>query len=141
MRNRAVCCDAGGVALRCLIVDDNEQFLHVASSSLSRDGLAVVGTATTSASAIAETSKLRPDVVLVDVGLGQESGFKLARQLVETFPYLDSGVVLISTRAEEDLAELIATSHAVGFISKTDLSTAAVLDLVSAGGPTGSRGR
>ena len=134
MRGGAFCCDAAGVALRCLIVDDSERFLQAASSSLGRDGLEVVGTATTSAAAIAQASKLRPDVVLVDVGLGRESGFDVARQLVETFPYLASGVVLISTRAEEELVDLIATSAAVGFISKSDLSTATVRALVSADG-------
>jgi two-component system nitrate/nitrite response regulator NarL len=118
------------VPLRCLIVDDNEQFLRAAGPGLGRNGLVVVGTATTSAAALDEVAKLRPDVVLVDVGLGEESGFDLTLRLVDAFPYLASRVVLISTRAEDDYGDLVETSPAVGFISKSELSASAVRELV-----------
>jgi two-component system, NarL family, nitrate/nitrite response regulator NarL len=88
--------------------------------------IAVVGTARTIAEALEQTEALRPDIVLVDVSLGDESGF----DLVESFPDLRSGVVLISTRAEEDLTDLIATSPAVGSLSKSRLSPSAVRELV-----------
>jgi two-component system, NarL family, nitrate/nitrite response regulator NarL len=118
------------VALRCLIVDDSERFLEVARSSLHRDGVEIVGTATTSATALEQTRKLRPDVVLVDLGLGTESGLDLARRLVEDYPYLESRVVMVSTQAEEDVADLVGASAAVGFIPKRALSPAAVRRLV-----------
>jgi DNA-binding NarL/FixJ family response regulator len=124
--------DAGSVPMRCLIVDDSEQFLRAASTSLGKNGIEIVGTATTSATALAEVAKLRPDVVLVDVGLGEESGFDLVVELVGAFPYLASNVVLISTRAEDDYGELVEASPAVGFISKSELSAGAVHELVSA---------
>jgi two-component system, NarL family, nitrate/nitrite response regulator NarL len=122
------------VALRCLIVDDSERFLDVARSSLDRDGIEVVGTATTSATALEQAGKLRPDVVLVDLGLGSESGLDLARQLVEDYPYLESRVVIVSTQAEEDVADLVRTSAAVGFISKRALSSTTVRRLLEANG-------
>jgi DNA-binding NarL/FixJ family response regulator len=123
------------MGLRCLIVDDNERFLEVARSSLSRDSIEVVATATTSAEALRQTAELHPDVVLVDIGLGEESGFDLARRLADCFPELRSGIVLISTRSEEDYADLIASSPAVGFLSKSRLSAGAVRELMSAGAP------
>jgi DNA-binding NarL/FixJ family response regulator len=131
MRPERSGCEARLVALRCLIVDDSLRFLEVACRGLSRDGIEVVGTATTSAEALDEVQRLRPDVVLVDVSLGAESGFDLSRQLA-VVP--DSGlqIVLISTRAEEDLHELIAESPAVGFIPKSRLSAKAVRELVNA---------
>jgi DNA-binding NarL/FixJ family response regulator len=131
---RVVHCDAEQVLRRCLIVDDNERFLEIARISLERQGLEVVGTATTIAGALLEAAGLRPDVVLVDVALGAESGFELTRRLVEDFPELQARIVLISTRGEEDLADLIASSPAVGFLSKSLLSAAAVRCLVDAGG-------
>ncbi|MEN3269859.1 MAG: two-component system, NarL family, invasion response regulator UvrY [Pseudonocardia sp.] len=131
---RVVHCDAERVLRRCLIVDDNERFLEVARISLERQGLEVVGTATTIAAALLEAAVLRPDVVLVDVALGAESGFELTRRLVEDFPELRARIVLISTRGEEDLADLIASSPAAGFLSKSLLSAAAVCGLVDAGG-------
>jgi DNA-binding NarL/FixJ family response regulator len=121
------------MVIRCLIVDDNERFLEVARSSLSRDSIDVVGTATTSAEAMRKAAELRPNVVLVDIGLGEESGFDLARRLAEGFPDLYSGIVLISTRSEEDYTDLIASSPAVGFLSKSRLSATAVRALVSPG--------
>jgi DNA-binding NarL/FixJ family response regulator len=69
--------------------------------------------------------------VLVDVGLGEESGFDLTRQLVDAFPYLRSRVVLISTHEEDDLVDLVDGSRAAGFICKSELSATAVLGLVS----------
>jgi DNA-binding NarL/FixJ family response regulator len=121
------------MSLRCLIVDDSEQFLRAASSTLGRNGIEVIGTATTSATALDQVAKLRPDAVLVDVGLGEESGFDLTRQLVDAFPYLASRVVLISTRSEDDYSDLVDASPAAGFIPKSELSGSAVRDLVPPG--------
>ena len=67
--------------VRCLIVDDNRLFLENATSLLEREGLDVVGVAADSAEAIRLVSELRPDVTLVDIDLGDEDGFELARQL------------------------------------------------------------
>ena len=118
------------MSVRCLIVDDSERFLRAASTSLGRNGLEVVGTATTSSAALDQVAELRPDVVLVDVGLGEESGFDLTRTLVDAFPYLESRVVLISTHERDDLGDLVGASPAAGFICKSDLSSGAVLELV-----------
>ena len=119
-----------GVALRCLIVDDNETFLEVAADSLAGDDLEIVGTARTSSEALSQAAVLRPDVVLVDINLGEDSGLELARTLVERFPRLSSSVVLISTRPEKDFGGLIKASPAAGFIAKTQLSGRAVRELV-----------
>jgi DNA-binding NarL/FixJ family response regulator len=116
---------------RCLIVDDNESFLEIAAASLAGDDLDVVGTAATTAEALRQVAEQRPDVVLVDINLGEESGLELARILVERFPRLASGVVLISTRAERDFGGLIKTSPAAGFVPKTELSARAVLEVVA----------
>jgi DNA-binding NarL/FixJ family response regulator len=131
MRRLDVRARLGRVRPRCLIVDDNESFLEIAAASLAGDDLDVVGTAATSAEALRQVAEQRPDVVLVDINLGEESGLELARILVERFPRLASGVVLISTRAERDFGGLIKTSPAAGFVHKTELSARAVLEVVA----------
>ena len=113
--------------IRCLIVDDNREFLDTARVLLEREGIAVVGVATTSADGLRLEKELRPDVVLVDLRLGNENGFDLARQLSAT-------VILISTHAEDEYAETIAASPAAGFIPKAHLSASAILRLAGDAG-------
>ena len=110
-------------------MDDNAAFLEAATTLLERDGMEVVGTASTIADALREVQAVRPDVVLVDISLGLESGFDLARRLAE----VDGGaaVILISTRDAEDLDELIAAAPALGFVPKSELSAEAIERLVS----------
>jgi CheY-like chemotaxis protein len=115
------------MALRILIVDDSEHFLRAARSALEQDGVSVVGTASASAEALQLTAELQPDVVLVDVDLGEESGFELCDRLAEID---DARVVLISAYPESELADLIALSPAVGFVPKAELSASAVSNLI-----------
>jgi two-component system, NarL family, nitrate/nitrite response regulator NarL len=113
------------VSLRCLIVDDNRSFLDSARFLLVREGLVVAGVASTVADALRQVEAVRPDVVLVDISLGEESGFDLARRLAVS----EAGapvVVLVSLSAEADYADLIAASPAAGFIPKAELSAAAI---------------
>ena len=119
--------DASGVQLRCLIVDDNSLFLEGAADLLRREGVDVVGVASNSAEAIRLVAELRPDVTLVDIDLGDEDGLELARQLNDVSA-AHSKVILISTHSEEDLAQLVAASPALGFVPKTRLSAQAIRD-------------
>ena len=120
-------CDPARVDLSCVIVDDNAEFLEAARSLLEREGVKVVGVAATCADALRRVAELRPQVVLVDVDLGGESGFDVTRGIAKA---IGTTVILISTHAEDDLAELIAESPAVGFISKSELSAYAIQGLV-----------
>jgi DNA-binding NarL/FixJ family response regulator len=119
------------VTLRCLIVDDSPRFLAAARGLLERQGLTIVGVASTSAEALERVQELRPDVTLVDIDLGGESGLELARRLHHQAGPAPARVILVSTHAEEDYAELIAASPAVGFLSKSTLSAGAIHDLLS----------
>jgi DNA-binding NarL/FixJ family response regulator len=126
MRPRESLATLGRVALGVLIVDDNASFLGAAQVLLEREGLSVVGVASTTADAVRLAADLRPDVVLVDIMLGRESGFALARRLVEDGGGGESAVILISTHAQADFAELIAESPAAGFLPKSELSADAI---------------
>jgi CheY-like chemotaxis protein len=112
------------MAFSCLIVDDNSHFLEAASDLLRREGATVLGVASTSAEALRRAEELRPDVVLVDITLAGESGFELARRLAEGDG--GSAVILISTHAEADFADLIAESPANAFLPKSELSVDAI---------------
>ena len=111
------------MTLRSIIGDDNAQFRGAARDLLERQGVDVVGVASSGAEAVRLAGDLRPDVTLVDIDLGTESGFDVARDLVET---VGARVILISTYAERDFTDLIAASPALGFVSKSDLSASAI---------------
>jgi DNA-binding NarL/FixJ family response regulator len=125
--------------LRCLIVDDSPRFLDAARGLLERQGITVVGLASTSADALRRAQELKPDVMLVDIDLGGESGLELARRLQGQAGPVPARVILVSTHAEQDYAELIDASPAIGFLPKTAVSGGAIRDLLA--GVSGPPGR
>jgi DNA-binding NarL/FixJ family response regulator len=108
--------------LRCVIVDDSPLFAAAAAKLLDREGITVVGVAFNSAEAMSRVAALKPDVTLVDVYLGGESGFDLAEQLVS----IASPVILTSTHSEQEFADMITESSALGFVPKVELSPEAI---------------
>jgi DNA-binding NarL/FixJ family response regulator len=114
------------VTFRCLIVDDNPEFLAAARDLLRSEQVDVVGVASTGAEAVRMVGELRPDVTLVDVYLGPENGFDLALRLAGGEEEPRPVVIMISTYAEKDLADVIAASPAAGFLPKSELSAAAI---------------
>jgi DNA-binding NarL/FixJ family response regulator len=120
------------MALRSLLVDDNARFLAAARELLEREGIEVIGAASTIDEAERLAGELRPDVCLVDIDLGDESGFDLARRLAERADH-PPRVVLISAYPERDFTDMIADSPAIGFLSKPDLSAARISALLAGG--------
>jgi DNA-binding NarL/FixJ family response regulator len=112
--------------MRCVIVDDNQSFLREARELLEREGIDVVGVATSGREALATIARLQPEVTLVDIDLQGESGFDLVRALAVAPARSGSSVILISIHDEPDFAELIEASPAAGFVSKLDLSAQAI---------------
>jgi CheY-like chemotaxis protein len=119
------------MALRALLVDDTPRFLEAARTLLERQGIVTVGVASTSAEALQQVAELRPDVTLIDVDLGAESGFAVARLLAQAPCHASSPAILMSAHSAEDFADLISESPALGFISKLDLSADAVHALLA----------
>jgi DNA-binding NarL/FixJ family response regulator len=120
------------MTLRSLLVDDNSRFLAAARELLEREGIDVVGVASTIDDATRLAVALRPDVCLVDIDLGDESGFDLARRLAEPGDQ-SPHVVLISAYPERDFADMIEDSPAIGFLPKPEISAARIRALVAGG--------
>ena len=110
--------------LRCVVVDDDQSFLEAARILLETDGVTVAGTASTAADAIRRVDALRPDVVLIDIRLGEESGFNAARQLAAGDHH--AALIMISTHAEADYTDLLAESPVIGFLPKAEISGQAI---------------
>ena len=119
------------MSLRCLIVDDSPRFGEEARGLLEQEGISVVGIATSGDEAVELAQALRPDLALVDISLGEESGFDVARRLVDSSNPEPPAVIFISTYDEREFSSRIEASPALGFIAKIELSAERIRRLVA----------
>jgi CheY-like chemotaxis protein len=108
-----------------LVVDDYGPFRLVVREMLERDGFRVVGEAWDGAGAVEAVRSLRPEVVLLDVHLPGEDGFTVCERLQSLAPVPQ--VVLTSSHDVASFRRRLRTSAARGFISKADLTSAALV--------------
>jgi two-component system, NarL family, nitrate/nitrite response regulator NarL len=114
--------------VRCLIVDDNAGFAAAARKVLEAGEITVVGTASSSSEAVVLFTELRPDVTLVDIDLGAESGIDLVEKLHQALA--SSPVILISAYSADDFHDPIVNSSAVGFVAKSELTASAIREVL-----------
>lgn len=108
-----------------LIVDDHAAFRRLARRLLEAGGLTVVGEAQDGPSAIAAARELDPEVVLLDVLLPDEDGFRVAERVASAC--LRTRIVLTSSREIDDLRTRLEDTSACGFLPKEQLTGDALL--------------
>jgi DNA-binding NarL/FixJ family response regulator len=113
-----------------LIVDDHPSFRATARMLLEAEGFHVIGEAPDAAGALREAQALHPDLVLLDVNLPDGSGIDVARELTTPPATGRPAVVLVSSRESCDYGCVVGECGARGFISKGELSGAALQDLL-----------
>jgi DNA-binding NarL/FixJ family response regulator len=87
--------------VRVLIVDDHPIVRQGVRSLLDAfTDIEVVGEADGPASALSQVAKLHPDVVLLDVRLGEANGIEVARQMRRYHP--DSRVIILTTYDDDE---------------------------------------
>lgn len=111
-----------------LIVDDHSGFRTLARRLLESGGFRVVGEAAGAVEARSAVPSLQPEVVLLDVNLPDGDGLLLAEELTDRAHA--PAVVLISSHERSDFGDRLERTGARGFISKADLTPAAIADLV-----------
>jgi len=112
-----------------LIVDDHAGFRHAARALLEADGFVVVGESATGTEGLEAVIRLRPDLVLLDVGLPDLDGIEVSERL-KACP--DSpAVVLTSSRDRSDYPPHLEDCGARGFIAKAELSGPALAALAA----------
>ena len=115
-----------------LVVDDDARFRGLAARMLTADRLAVVGQAGTVAEAHQLVAALRPDAVLIDVGLPDGDGVALARRLA-ALPWRPR-IVLTSSDRDATTHDGARDAGAIAFVAKDDLPDSSLARLFAGGG-------
>lgn len=118
-----------------LIVDDHPAFRSEAHQLLVADGFTVVGEAADGEQALSMSARMRPDAVLLDIGLPDLDGFAVAERLAALSPRIR--VILTSSRDGSIYGGRIRKAPAAGFLRKDDLSGDAIRSLMGSD-PSGS---
>ena len=116
------------VSRRILIVDDHAGFRASARRMLEAGGFEVAGEAADVDSARRAVTELSPDAVLLDVQLPDGDGIALAAELTANGGSPE--IVLCSSRGADELGPGLGQSGARGFVTKDELSPAAIRELL-----------
>jgi len=113
-----------------LIVDDHAPFRQYLRLVLEDDGFDVVADVGDGAEAMAAVAATHPDLVLLDVHLGDgPDGFEIARRLAE-LP-IPPAVIVTSSRSRSAYSDRITAAPVLGFLPKEELSPASIRELAA----------
>lgn len=111
-----------------LIIDDHAGFRMQARALLEADDFSVVGEADDGVTGLEAARRLRPKLVLLDIGLPDVEGFEVAKALAADGP--PPWVVLTSSREASEYGPRLDSSRVLGFIPKEELTGQAIRDLL-----------
>jgi DNA-binding NarL/FixJ family response regulator len=106
-------------AVRVLIVDDFSHFRRFACSVLAkRTDLQVIGEVADGLAAVQKAVELKPDLILLDIGLPTLNGIEAARQIHERVP--ESRIIFVSQESSADIVEEALRTGAWGYVVKAN---------------------
>jgi DNA-binding NarL/FixJ family response regulator len=106
-------------SVRILIVDDYEFWRYCVVTMLKEHPeFEIVGEGSDGLDAIEMSAELRPDIVLLDIGLPELNGFEAAREIGKVSP--NSSIVFLTQTRNEDLVKEALKAGAKGYVSKMD---------------------
>ena len=107
-----------------LIVDDHAGFRRAARTLLEAEGYAVTGESATGSEALAAVERLRPEVVLLDIGLPILNGIEAARQILGLVP--KTKIMFLSQESSTDIVQEAMSLGAWGYVLKTHVRIAEI---------------
>lgn len=116
--NNSGCVLTGAAGVRVLIVEDFGPFLQFICSTLGeRHDLQVIGKVSDGLEAVREAVELKPDLILMDIGLPSLNGIEAARQIRSLVP--KSKIIFLSQESSADVVEEAMSLGASGYVVKT----------------------
>ena len=107
-----------GSSIRVLVVDDYEPFCRFVCAMLGkRPALQIVGEASDGGAAVRQAEELKPDLILLDVGLPMLNGLQASREIRKLSP--DSKIIFVSQESSPDVVQEALSLGARGYVLKT----------------------
>ena len=108
--------------IRVLVVDDYKPWLRFISSMLQKQSnLQVIGEVSDGLEAVQKAQELKPDLILLDVGLPTMNGIEAARQIRQRVP--ESKILIVSENRSWDIAEKALRMGADGCVVKSNAAS------------------
>jgi DNA-binding NarL/FixJ family response regulator len=103
--------------VRALVVDDYELFRGFVCSTLAKmQNLKVIGEASDGLEAVHKAEELKPDLIVLDIGLPTLNGIEVARQIRKSYPQCK--ILFMSQGSSIDVAQEAFSLGALGYVVK-----------------------
>jgi DNA-binding NarL/FixJ family response regulator len=117
MKRCSYACIMSPSTVRVLVVDDYEPFLRFVYSTLGeRPGIEIVGEASDGSDAVVKAEELKPDLILLDIGLPTLNGIEAARRIRKVAP--ESKIIFVSQESSVDVQQEVFDLGAWGYVVK-----------------------
>jgi DNA-binding NarL/FixJ family response regulator len=108
--------------IRVLVVEDFVPFQDLICSTLmKKPNLQVIGKVSDGQEAVERAEKLKPDLILLDIGLPTLNGIAAARQIRKVAP--EAKIIFVTQESSPDVAQEALSSGAQGYVLKTRAGT------------------
>ena len=108
-------------AVLVLVVDDFERWRHFVRTSLKEIPDITVQEASDGLEALEKVQKMRPDLVLLDVGLPNLNGIEVAREIGRVSP--ESKIIFLTENRDDDMIEQAFRAGASGYVIKSNAAS------------------
>lgn len=107
-------------SLRVLIADDNPAVLELAKRTLQGE-FEVVGALEEASAVVLKVPELKPDVVVLDISMGEMDGFEIARQL--RLKFCPAKIIFLTVHEELEFIRAAFDAGASGYVFKSRINT------------------
>jgi len=117
LKPQARCPSLGPAAIRVLIVEDFPRYRQFVYSALtSRRDLQVIAEVSDGLEAVEKAVELKPDLILLDIGLPTMNGIEAARRIRALVP--NAKIIFLSQETSADVVEEALSTGAQAYVPK-----------------------